>query len=83
MSSRDVEELMREAVVVVDPTTVFRRVQRYAPALDKRGRPSLRANQRLIRTDETYIRINRPWYYLYRAVDSTGACAGLHGERHP
>jgi IS6 family transposase len=23
--------------------------------------------------DETYIRIKRHWYYLYRAVDSTGA----------
>ena len=23
--------------------------------------------------DETYIKIKRQWYYLYRAVDSTGA----------
>jgi transposase, IS6 family len=23
--------------------------------------------------DETYIKINKQWYYLYRAVDSTGA----------
>ena len=25
------------------------------------------------RVDETYIKIKKQWYYLYRAVDSTGA----------
>jgi transposase, IS6 family len=73
LSYRDVEELLRERGVRVDHTTVFRWVQRYAPELDKRCRPSLRATNDSYRVDETYIKIKKHWYYLYRAVDSTGA----------
>jgi transposase, IS6 family len=73
LSYRDVEELLRERGVRVDHTTVFRWVQRYAPELDKRCRPSLRATNDSYRVDETYIKIKKQWHYLYRAVDSTGA----------
>jgi len=73
LNYRDVEELLRERGVWVDHTTVFRWVQRYAPELDKRCRPSLRATNDSYRVDETYIKIKKEWYYLYRAVDSTGA----------
>jgi transposase, IS6 family len=73
LSYRDVEELLRERGVWVDHTTVFRWVQRYAPELDRRGRPSLRAANDSYRVDETYIKIKKQWHYLYRAVDSTGA----------
>jgi transposase, IS6 family len=73
LSYRDVEELLRERGVSLDHTTVFRWVQRYAPELDKRCRPSLRATNDSYRVDETYIKIKKQWYYLYRAVDSTGA----------
>jgi transposase, IS6 family len=73
LSYRDVEELLRERGVWVDHTTVFRWVQRYAPELDKRCRPSLRATNDSYRVDETYIKIKKQWHYLYRAVDSTGA----------
>ena len=73
LSYRDVEELMRERGVWVDHTTVFRWVQRYAPELDKRCRPQLKVANDSYRVDETYIKIKKHWYYLYRAVDSTGA----------
>jgi IS6 family transposase len=73
LSYRDVEELMRERGVRVDHTTVFRWVQRDAPELDKRCRPQLKATNDSYRVDETYIKIKKQWYYLYRAVDSTGA----------
>jgi transposase, IS6 family len=73
LSYRDVEELMRERGVAVDHTTVFRWVQRYAPELEKRCRPHLNMTNDSYRVDETYIRIKKHWYYLYRAVDSTGA----------
>ena len=66
------EELLRERGVWVDHTTVFRWVQRYAPALDKRCRPHLKSTHDSYRVDETYIKIKRHWYYLYRAVDSQG-----------
>jgi IS6 family transposase len=42
-------------------------------SLDKRCRPYLRATNDSYRVDETYIKIKKQWYYLYRAVDSTGA----------
>jgi transposase, IS6 family len=73
LSYRDVEELLRERGVSIDHTTVFRWVQRYAPELDKRCRPRLNATNDSYRVDETYIKIKKEWYYLYRAVDSTGA----------
>jgi transposase, IS6 family len=73
LSDRDVEELMRERGVWVDHTTVFRWVQRYAPELDKRCRPQLKVTNDSYRVDETYIKIKKHWYCLYRAVDSTGA----------
>src|SRR6266540_3000669 len=72
LSYRDVEELMRERGVWVDHTTVFRWVQRYAPELDKRCRPLLKATNDSYRVDETYIKVKKQWYYLYRAVASTG-----------
>ena len=73
LSDRDVEELLRERGVGVDHTTVFRWVQRYAPELEKRCRPYLKATNDLYRVDETYITIKKQWHDLYRAVDSTGA----------
>jgi transposase, IS6 family len=72
LSYRDVEELARERGLSVDHTTVFRWVQRYAPELDQRCRPHLRATNDSYRVDETYIKIKKQWYSLYRAVDSSG-----------
>jgi transposase, IS6 family len=73
VSYRDVEELMQERGVWVDHTTVFRWVQRYAPELDKRCRPLLKATNDSYRVDETYIKVKKRWHYLYRAVDSAGS----------
>jgi transposase-like protein len=72
LSYRDVEELLRERGVWVDHTTVFRWVQRYAPELEQRCRPLLKATNDSYRVDETSIKIKKQWYYLYRAVDSEG-----------
>jgi IS6 family transposase len=72
LSYRDVEELILERGLRVDHTTVFRWVQRYAPELDKRSRPHLKATNDSYRVDETYIKIKKVWHYLYRAVDSEG-----------
>ncbi len=52
---------------------MFRWVQRYAPELDRRCRPSLCATNDSYGVDETYIKIKKQWHDLYRAVDSTGA----------
>src|SRR5262245_20828343 len=72
LSYRDLEEMMNERGLAVDHTTIYRWVQAYAPELEKRIRPHLRLTNDSYRVDETYIKIKGKWYYLYRAVDSTG-----------
>jgi transposase, IS6 family len=72
LSYRDLEEMMRERGLSVDHTTIYRWVQHYAPELEKRSRPHLKATNDSWRVDETYIKIKGTWTYLYRAVDSEG-----------
>jgi transposase-like protein len=45
--------MMRERGLTVDHTTVWRRVQRYAPELNKRVRPHLKMSGTSYRIDET------------------------------
>ncbi len=72
LSYRDLEEMMGERGFQVDHTTIYRWVQYYAPELEKRCRPHLKATNDSWRVDETYIKIKGTWTYLYRAVDSDG-----------
>src|SRR5438309_7705544 len=73
LSYRDLAEMMSERHLSVDPSTIWRWVQRYAPELNERIRHELKPTNRSWRTDETYVRVAGRWTYLYRAVDSTGA----------
>src|SRR2546428_11790232 len=72
LSYRDLEEMMLERGLQVDHTTIYRWVQHYAPELEMRCRPHLKATNDSWRVDETYIKIKGTWTYLYRAVDSDG-----------
>ena len=74
ISYRELQEMLAERGVNVDHTTIYRWVQRYAPEMEKRLRwywrnPSGFCSWHL---DETYIKVNGRWAYLYRAVDSRG-----------
>ena len=73
LSLRDVEELFAERGLEADHTTIWRWVQRYGPELEQRLRPQLKPTNQSWRVDETYIRVQGRWCYLYRAIDSTGA----------
>jgi len=73
LSLRNLEEMMAERNLSVDHVTIWRWVQRYAPELDRRVRPELAQDQRIVESRETYLRVAGQWTYLYRAVESTGA----------
>jgi transposase-like protein len=72
ISSRDLAEMMRERGVNVDPSTIFRWVQRYAPELEKRVRQYQGYRSGSWRVDETYVRVGGRWNYLVRAIDKHG-----------
>jgi transposase-like protein len=64
--------MMRERGLDVDHSTVFRRVQRYAPEINKRIRRHLKMSGTSYRVDETYIKVGKTCKYLYRAVEKEG-----------
>jgi len=72
LSYRDLEEMMLERGLHIDHTTIYRWVQRYAPELERRCRPHLKATTDSWRVDETYVKVKKVWMFLYRAVDSHG-----------
>ena len=72
ISYRDLERMLADRGVIVDHTTMYRWVQRFAPELEKRMRRHLRLCRGPWHVDETYIRVSGQWRYLYRAVDGTG-----------
>ena len=72
ISYRDLAEMMQERGIKVDPSTLFRWVQRYAPEIEKRIRPYQGSRSGSWRVDETYVRIGGRWKYLFRAVDKQG-----------
>lgn len=72
LSYRDVEELLVERGVEVDHVTVFRWVQRFTPLLADAARFSRHSPGDRWYVDETYIKVNGVWRYVYRAVDQYG-----------
>jgi transposase-like protein len=72
LSYRDVEELLLERGVEVDHVTVFRWVQRFTPLRADAARFCRHAPGDRWFTDETYVKVNGVWRYVYRAVDQYG-----------
>jgi transposase, IS6 family len=72
ISYRDLERMLADRGVEVDHVGLYRWVQRFAPELEKRTRRHLRRCRGPWHVDETYVRVDGQWRYLYRAVDGTG-----------
>ena len=72
LSYRDVEELLAERGIEVDHVTVYRWVQRFAPEFAE----AARARKHIIgdrwHVDETYLKVDGSWRYLFRAIDQFG-----------
>ena len=73
LSYRNLEEMMQERGVYVDHSSVSRWAIKFLPLLEKVFRKRKRAVGASWRMDETYIKVNGQWKYLYRAVDKEGA----------
>jgi transposase-like protein len=73
LSYRDVEELLAERQIEVDHVTVYRWVQRLTPLLADAARFRRHTPGDRWFVDETYVKVNGTWRYVYRAVD-------LHGQ---
>jgi hypothetical protein len=72
LSFRDVEELLVERGVALDHVTVYRWVQRFTPLLAGAARFARHSPGDRWHVDETYIKVNGVWRYVYRAVDQRG-----------
>ncbi len=56
----------------MEHSTIGRWVLAYSPEIEQRTRRFLKPTNDSWRVDETYIKVNGDWKYLYRAVDSEG-----------
>jgi putative transposase len=72
LSTRNLQEMMAERGVLVDHATVHRWARKMLPVLAKVFRRRQVPVGRSWRMDETYIKVNGQWKYLYRAVDRLG-----------
>ena len=72
LSYRDVEELLIERGVEVDHVTVYRWVQRFTPQLADAARFARHSPGDRWFVDETYVKVNGVWRYVYRAIDQYG-----------
>ncbi|MBU6529248.1 IS6 family transposase (plasmid) [Methylocystis sp. MJC1] len=73
LSYRDLKDMMLERGVEVDHSNIYRWVQKFTPQLEAAFRKGeKRAVGNSWRMDETYLKVNGQWKYLYRAVDKHG-----------
>jgi putative transposase len=72
LSYRDLEEMMVIRGANIDHATLQRWVKRFVSLIDKRVRQRKKPANGSWRMDETYIKLNGKWVYLYRAVDKFG-----------
>jgi putative transposase len=73
LSYRNLKEMMAERGAQIDHSNIYRWVQKFTPKLEAAFRKEKkRSVGKSWRMDETYIKINGQWKYLYRAVDKEG-----------
>ncbi|CDG49809.1 IS6-like element ISCca2 family transposase [Cardinium endosymbiont of Bemisia tabaci] len=72
LSYRDLEEMMHIRGAKIDHSTLQRWVIKFVPLIDQEVRRRKRPVSSSWRMDETYVKMNGKWIYLYRAVDRYG-----------
>ena len=82
LSYRDVEELLAERGIDVDHVTLYRWVYRFTPVLIDAARASRHHVGDRWFVDETYVKVNGIWRYVYRAVDQHGQVIDVFVSPH-
>jgi putative transposase len=82
LSYRDLEEMARIRGAIVDHATLHRWVIKFIPLIDMQVRKRKKPIGSSWRMDETYIKVNGAWVYLYRAVDSVGNTVDFLLRKH-
>jgi len=72
ISCRDLAEMLQERSVAVDPSPIFRWVQRYTPEIERRIRLYQGPCSGSWRVDGTCVCVGGKWRYLFHAVDKNG-----------
>ena len=72
LSYADVVAWLAERGLAVDRSTIYRWVQRFLSLFGATARAYRRPVGTQWRVDETYIRLNGTWTYIYRAIDQDG-----------
>ena len=72
LSYVEVCEWLAERGVLVDPSTIYRWVQRFLPLMGEAARKYRDPVGPDWRVDETYARIRGHWHYIYSAIDGCG-----------
>ena len=81
LSYRDLASIAAELGIAVAPSTILRWVVRYTGEFISRWDPFELTVGRSWRADETYIKVNGGWMYLYRAVDEKGRTVASYLSR--
>src|ERR671918_1916187 len=82
LSYRDLVEMMAERGLSMAHTTIMRWVLKFVPVFEQRWRKYARPVGHSWRVDETYIKVNGEWKYLYRAVDKAGQTVDFFLSEH-
>lgn len=81
LSYADVVEWLAERGLVVDRSTLYRGVQRFLPLFAEAARAYRHALGSRWRVDETYLRLQGKWTYIYRAIDEYGQVVDAYFSR--
>ena len=72
LSTRDLEEIMKDRGVSVDHSSIDDWVNKFGPKIEAIVKKKRKRTGKKWRMDETYVKVKGKWKYLYRAVDENG-----------
>ena len=82
LSYREVEEMAITRGVFIDHATLQRWVMKFVRLIEIQVRKRKKPVGKSWRMDETYIKVNGIWMYLYRAIDSAGDTVDFLLRKH-